>query len=77
MRGGRHPARRRQGRRGLQSQGAVAGELERLSRGYIRALGHYIGPEIDVPAPDVYTTPQVMAWMMDEYAKLVGHHARA
>jgi glutamate dehydrogenase (NAD(P)+) len=51
------------------------GELERLSRGYIRALGHYIGPEIDVPAPDVYTTPQIMAWMMDEYDKLVGYHA--
>ena len=50
-------------------------ELERLSRGYIRALGHYIGPETDVPAPDVYTTPQVMAWMMDEYEKLVGHRA--
>jgi glutamate dehydrogenase (NAD(P)+) len=49
------------------------GELERVSRGYIRALGHYIGPETDVPAPDVYTTPQVMAWMMDEYACLVGH----
>jgi len=51
------------------------GELERLSRGYIRALGHYIGPEIDVPAPDVYTTPQIMAWMMDEYSKLIGHNA--
>jgi len=51
------------------------GELERLSRGYIRALGHYIGPETDVPAPDVYTTPQVMAWMMDEYSKLIGHNA--
>jgi glutamate dehydrogenase (NAD(P)+) len=51
------------------------GELERLSRGYIRALGHYIGPEIDVPAPDVYTTPQVMAWMMDEYSKMVGYNA--
>jgi glutamate dehydrogenase (NAD(P)+) len=51
------------------------GELERLSRGYIRALGHYIGPETDVPAPDVYTTPQVMAWMMDEYSALVGHNA--
>ena len=50
-------------------------ELERLSRGYIRALGHYIGPETDVPAPDVYTTPQIMAWMMDEYSKLVGHSA--
>ncbi|RLE31379.1 glutamate dehydrogenase [Candidatus Acetothermia bacterium] len=51
------------------------GELERLSRGWIRALGHYIGPDIDVPAPDVYTNPQVMAWMMDEYEKLTGHSA--
>jgi glutamate dehydrogenase (NAD(P)+) len=51
------------------------GELERLSRGYIRALGHYLGPVLDVPAPDVYTTPQVMAWMMDEYCKMVGHSA--
>jgi glutamate dehydrogenase (NAD(P)+) len=50
-------------------------ELERLSRGYIRALGHYIAPDVDVPAPDVYTTPQIMAWMMDEYEKLVGHKA--
>jgi glutamate dehydrogenase (NAD(P)+) len=44
------------------------GELERLSRGYIRALARYIGPDSDVPAPDVYTTPQLMAWMMDEYS---------
>jgi glutamate dehydrogenase (NAD(P)+) len=51
------------------------GELERLSRGYIRAIGHYIGPDIDVPAPDVYTNPQIMAWMLDEYEKLVGRHA--
>jgi glutamate dehydrogenase (NAD(P)+) len=50
------------------------GELERLSRGYIRAVGHYIGAEIDVPAPDVYTTPQIMAWMMDEYSKMVGYN---
>jgi glutamate dehydrogenase (NAD(P)+) len=50
-------------------------ELERLSRGYIRALAHYIGPKTDVPAPDVYTNPQVMAWMMDEYSKIVGYNA--
>ncbi|MBN1583310.1 MAG: Glu/Leu/Phe/Val dehydrogenase [Anaerolineae bacterium] len=50
------------------------GELERLSRGYIRALGHYIGPETDVPAPDVYTNPQIMAWMMDEYSKIIGYN---
>jgi len=49
-------------------------ELERLSRGYIRALGHYIGPETDVPAPDVYTNPQIMAWMMDEYSKIIGYN---
>ena len=36
-------------------------ELERLSRGYVRAAYDFIGPEIDVPAPDVYTTPQIMA----------------
>ncbi len=47
------------------------GELERLSRGYIRAVADFIGPEIDVPAPDVYTTPQIMAWMMDEYETIV------
>jgi glutamate dehydrogenase (NAD(P)+) len=51
------------------------GELERLSRGYIRAIGHYIGTEVDVPAPDVYTTPQIMAWMVDEYSKMVGYNA--
>ena len=48
------------------------GELERLSRGYVRAIGDYIGPEVDIPAPDVYTTPQIMAWMMDEYSKMKG-----
>lgn len=51
------------------------GELERLSRGYVRAIGEFIGPEIDVPAPDVYTTPQIMAWMMDEYENIVRHSA--
>lgn len=50
------------------------GELERLSRGYIRAIGRFIGPERDIPAPDVYTTPQMMAWMMDEYSKIVGYN---
>ncbi len=49
-------------------------ELERLSRAYIRAIGHYIGEETDVPAPDVYTTPQIMAWMMDEYAVMRGYN---
>ncbi len=45
-----------------------AGELERLSRAYVRSVFQFIGPEKDVPAPDVYTTPQIMAWMMDEYS---------
>jgi len=49
-----------------------AGELERLSRAYIRAVYSFIGPEKDVPAPDVYTTPQIMAWMMDEYSIIAG-----
>jgi glutamate dehydrogenase (NAD(P)+) len=51
------------------------GELERLSRGYMRKVAHVIGPDVDVPAPDVYTTPEIMAWMLDEYETMVGHHA--
>lgn len=47
-------------------------ELEQLSRGYIRAIVDAIGPDRDIPAPDVYTNAQVMGWMMDEYSKLVG-----
>ncbi|MDD1664179.1 MAG: Glu/Leu/Phe/Val dehydrogenase, partial [Methanomicrobiales archaeon] len=46
-------------------------ELERLSRAYIRSIYPIIGPDRDIPAPDVYTNPQVMAWMMDEYSKCV------
>ncbi|NCN83139.1 MAG: glutamate dehydrogenase [Candidatus Pacebacteria bacterium CG10_big_fil_rev_8_21_14_0_10_42_12] len=42
-------------------------ELEKLSRAYVRFLGTTVGPWIDVPAPDVNTTPQIMAWMVDEY----------
>jgi len=49
------------------------GELERLSRGYVRAIAPFIGPERDIPAPDVYTDAQVMAWMMDEYSRLTGN----
>lgn len=50
------------------------GELERLSRGFIRQVAYFIGPDKDVPAPDVYTTPQIMAWMMDEYEIIRGRH---
>ncbi len=49
-------------------------EKERLARAYIRAIGSTLGVDTDVPAPDVYTTPQIMAWMMDEYEAMVGHH---
>ena len=49
-------------------------ELERLSRAYIRQVGRIIGEETDVPAPDVYTTPQIMAWMMDEYSFIRGYN---
>ncbi len=49
-------------------------ELERLSRAYIGEIYRFIGPRMDVPAPDVYTNPQIMAWMMDEYSKIVGGH---
>ncbi len=51
------------------------GELERLSRGYMRKIGHLIGPDVDIPAPDVYTTPEIMGWMMDEYEAMKGHHS--
>jgi len=52
-------------------------EVEKLSRGYIDAIWGFIGPDKDIPAPDVYTTPQIMAWMMDEYSKLKGYHSPA
>lgn len=48
------------------------GELERLSRGYTSQLFQFIGPETDIPAPDVYTNQQIMAWIMDEYSKIMG-----
>jgi glutamate dehydrogenase (NAD(P)+) len=49
-------------------------ELENLSRAYIRGVSEYIGIDRDVPAPDVYTNPQTMAWMMDEYETIVHRH---
>ncbi|MFV2067009.1 MAG: Glu/Leu/Phe/Val dehydrogenase [Pirellulales bacterium] len=45
-------------------------ELERLSRGFIEMIADFIGPETDVPAPDVYTNAMIMGWMMDEYSKI-------
>lgn len=50
------------------------GEKERLCRGWVQAMWRNIGPRLDVPAPDVGTTPQMMGWMMDEYSKLVGQY---
>lgn len=47
-------------------------EKERLARAYVRAIGRALGVTKDVPAPDVYTTPQIMAWMMDEYETMLG-----
>lgn len=53
------------------------GELERLSRGYIRAISQFIGPDVDIPAPDVNTNSQIMGWMVDEYAKIIGRQELA
>jgi glutamate dehydrogenase (NAD(P)+) len=47
-------------------------EKERLARAYIRAVARNLGVTRDVPAPDVYTTPQIMAWMLDEFETIVG-----
>jgi glutamate dehydrogenase (NADP+) len=49
-----------------------ARELERLSRGLVTALGDLIGPDTDIPAPDVYTNEMVMGWMIDEYSRARG-----
>lgn len=50
-------------------------EIEQVARTYVRLIAPHIGPYQDIPAPDVNTNAQVMAWMMDEYEKVVGHHA--
>jgi glutamate dehydrogenase (NAD(P)+) len=49
-------------------------EKQRLARAYIRAVGKFLSVSQDVPAPDVYTTPQIMGWMMDEYESMIGEH---
>ena len=49
------------------------GELERMTRRYASAILPLIGPEKDIPAPDVYTTPQIMAWIMDTYSMMKGY----
>ncbi len=52
-------------------------ELERLSRGWVRALYPVLGPERDVPAPDVNTNPEIIGWMADEYEKITGDSRNA
>jgi glutamate dehydrogenase (NADP+) len=52
-------------------------ELERLSRAYIQAFARILGPDRDIPAPDVYTNSMIMGWMADEYAQIVGQAAPA
>ena len=49
-------------------------ELERLSRGFIEQMADFIGPDTDIPAPDVYTNAMIMGWMMDEYSKIRRRH---
>ena len=49
-------------------------ELENISREYVRAIASSIGVDKDIPAPDVYTNPQTMAWMMDEYETIINQH---
>jgi glutamate dehydrogenase/leucine dehydrogenase len=52
-------------------------ELEELARGYARGLVKYIGPQVDIPAPDVNTNPKIMGWMVDEYQQLTGDTTKA
>lgn len=52
-------------------------ELEKLSRGWVKLMYPVIGPYVDVPAPDVNTTPEIMQWMVDEYEKITGDTTRA
>lgn len=53
------------------------GEIERLSRAFIHSIHDAIGPDKDIPAPDMYTNPQIMSWMVDEYSKAVGKESPA
>ncbi|MCA8988754.1 MAG: Glu/Leu/Phe/Val dehydrogenase [Planctomycetaceae bacterium] len=50
-------------------------ELERLSRGFIDKVADFIGPDTDIPAPDVYTNERIMGWMMDEYSTITRRHS--
>jgi len=50
-------------------------DLEAVSRSFIKAMHEFLGPDKDIPAPDVYTTPEIMAWMLDEFEKIKGYKA--
>ncbi len=52
-------------------------ELERLSRGFVKGVADFIGPDLDIPAPDVYTNAMIMGWMMDEYSEIARHRVPA
>lgn len=52
-------------------------EIEQVARGWARGMAYVIGPDKDIPAPDVNTTPQIMAWIVDEYSKVVGKDSPA
>jgi glutamate dehydrogenase (NADP+) len=52
-------------------------ELERLSKAYIEAFADFIGPDVDIPAPDMYTDERVMAWMYSQYKKIKGGHPKS
>ncbi|MBI2117314.1 glutamate dehydrogenase, partial [Candidatus Peregrinibacteria bacterium] len=52
-------------------------ELAELSRAYVRAFAPHLGPDVDCPAPDVNTTPEIMAWMRDEYEKVARTYSPA
>lgn len=54
-----------------------AKEIEQVARGWTRGMAEAIGPERDIPAPDVNTNPQIMAWIADEYSKIVGKDSPA
>src|SRR5690625_6029443 len=45
-------------------------EQEAISRGYVRAISQFVGPTKDIPAPDIFTNSQIMAWMMDQYSQM-------
>jgi len=52
-------------------------ELEELTRVFTKKIAAFIGPDKDIPAPDVYTNPRIMSWIVDEYSNIVGHNAPA